>query len=89
METEHTNDKIADGLASAPTSSSLEVKNCNNCKYLEWYEEQGSWAESGYVCNYRNYPNVKSEDQHLDQLCDSAYRARPKKCCEPRSRTID
>jgi hypothetical protein len=78
--------------ASAPVESqspgSLEVKNCNNCKLLEWGYGDVNDPE-GWMCNGRDYKNSLQEAEHLSKLDDSSYRARPKKCCDPRKPTME
>ena len=65
-------------------------KNCHNCVYLEFYEEDPDYSPgyypgfycSGFYCDYRQYRNEKDERVHLIKLDDPAYRNTSKKCCE-------
>lgn len=61
-------------------------KNCNNCKYLGYYEatyEESS--DSGFFCEGRDYfsgpgNSCNKEDKHLTKLQDDKYREFSKKC---------
>jgi hypothetical protein len=47
-----------------------KLKNCYNCKHLNYYEGNPYEGEgsSGFFCNGRDYKNESSEKVHLSQL---------------------
>ena len=61
-------------------------KNCLNCKFLEYVEEDTSDGNGsgGYCCTGRDYSLPgNNEDRHLDQLEDERYLRASKKCFFP------
>jgi len=59
------------------------AKNCDTCRHLELVFGDLNDPE-GWCCNKREYPSEKAESDHLDQLDWDVYRARPKRCHEPK-----
>lgn len=73
------------GIDVAPGSNSKRehaVKNCENCKHLEYIEDDSAYPNSGYACNKRGYASDSEERRHLALLDDESYRLKPKKCSE-------
>jgi hypothetical protein len=57
-------------------------RNCNNCRYLEWFEGEDS-DPKGWICNRGvPYKSAKHEGKHLEQLSSSSYRQKSKRCFE-------
>lgn len=60
------------------------IKNCINCKYLEWVDNGGNEYSSseGFVCTNRLYRCDAEESNHLGQLEKDSYLEKGKSCCE-------
>ena len=63
----------------------MSGRNCNTCQHLEWIAADED-CDSGFDCNKRHEAmyNAGRENELLNNLDRDAYRARYKRCFEPK-----